>query len=413
MYRLEGGIIIYRIIQKIRNIIASYSADDRVVIALVISVFISIYATAFMLIFITVYLIRHRRLNIILNSVKGSQYLAAFCILTLIVSLINGNKQGALLAFALAGFFMTALFLRSVMTRRLFDAVLTAGIYASLISFIVIFMQRIAAPDQESYRASSTFMNANFYAAGTEFIILFCVYQLTQAETRRRGIIIAALVWNLGGLYLCDCRTALFALIIAVPILLLLRRRLKALAAVLGTAVLLFLVVWLVPGLFPRLYDTAGDLSLRLMIWKTALIGILRHPLWGQGSGTYLRIYAGYGGPVAMHAHNLLLDPLLNFGIVGTALLVGYLRLNIRSIRRMLLLRQDRPRFQLVVAILVAVIVHGITDTTIFSVQTGLLLAMVLAAAGIMEKKHPARAVARPANRSASSPARRLPFPSN
>lgn len=355
-----------------------------------------------MLIFITVYLIRQRRLNIILNSVKGSHYLAAFCILTLIVSLANGNRQGALLAFALAGFFLTVLFLRSVMTRRLFDAILTTGIYASLISFIVIFIQRIAAPDQESYRASSTFMNANFYAAGTEFIILFCVYQLTQAETRHRGIRIAALVWNLGGLYLCDCRMALFALIIAVPVLLLLRCRLKALAVVLGTVVLLFLAVRLVPGLFPRLCDTAGDLSLRLMIWRTALLGILRHPLWGQGGGTYLRIYAAYGGPVAMHAHNLLLDPLLNFGIIGTALLAGYLRLNIRSIRRMLVLRQDRPRFQLVAAILVAVIVHGMTDITVFSAQTGLLLAIVLATAGIMEKKRPGRAVPLPANRSAA-----------
>ncbi|MEA4888599.1 MAG: O-antigen ligase family protein [Clostridiaceae bacterium] len=343
-----------------------------------------------MMIFVILYLLRQNRLSNILASTPGSQYLILFCPLTLIVSMVRDNPDGVLLAYAFSAFFLIALFIRSVMTRALFEGLIATSCAASAFSFLVIVFQRLFCNDNPLYRASSSFMNANYYAAATEVLILFCFYKcfiLPSADHQARKFYLAALLWNVLGLYLSDCRTAFIALGIAIPVMLIMNGQKKTLVFTLSLEALVLIAVTFLPDLFPRLSDTASDLDLRIGIWQTALLGIVRQPLFGWGGDAYIQIFSRYGGPEATHAHNLFLDPLLNYGIAGTVLLGLYVRSNLRAIRCMQLYKQDRPRYNLVAAVLTAVFIHGITDIAMFSVQTGLLLAIVLAVAGINENQ--------------------------
>ena len=52
-------------------------------------------------------------------------------------------------------------------------------------------------------------------------------------------------------------------------------------------------------------------------MWSTALKGIADHALFGMGPSAYQLVWPAYSGYPTFHAHNLFLDTLLNFGVVG------------------------------------------------------------------------------------------------
>ena len=81
---------------------------------------------------------------------------------------------------------------------------------------------------------------------------------------------------------------------------------------------------------------------------------------------------------VQPHAHNIVLDSLLNYGVLGTACLSGFFyRLYARHFSAALKSKY-KPIGLFVAAVAVSVFAHGITDVTIFYHQTGLLLLFLL-----------------------------------
>jgi len=237
--------------------------------------------------------------------------------------------------------------------------------------------------DIGNFRAGSTFLNANYYAASTEIVVLFCIYKLLDPAVPRKERFFAVLLVNFAGLYLSDCRTAIAALGIALLTLLFVSKRYRAFGAAVAVLALYAVAIKILPDLFPRTEAIGEDLAVRQSIWLTAVKGIMAHPIFGMGGGSYLQISSQFGGPAVKHAHNLILDTLLNYGLAGSALLGLFLRDNLKAVRKMAGNVLDHKRYTLIVAILLSVFIHGLTDITFFSIQTGLLLAMVLAFAGI------------------------------
>ena len=236
------------------------------------------------------------------------------------------------------------------------------------------------------FRASSTFLNANYYATIIEFIVIAAVYKLINQTTAKQRLFYAlTIVVNIFGLYLCDCRTAFIVIACSTAILLLLNRKYRAFSILALLGILAAVLFTVYPGILPRAYLVDASLATRVSIWKATIRAIMQNPLFGEGGSTYLRIYTQFGGHQAMHAHNLLLDPLLNFGIVGVALLAIYFIENMRPVLRMHNTLHDKKRFYLVVTVLIAVFLHGITDITVFDTQVGLFLGMFLSVAGITE----------------------------
>ena len=370
-----------------RERINSYSVDEKVVLGLVISVFISIYATAAMILFSAIYLIMSQRLKNIVLTTPGIKYIWVLCILGVVAALANNNGVGMLLGMLLALFFLMGAFARSVMTSRFFDKIIFASCAASIFSFAVALIQYVTF-NGHPYRVCSVFVNANYYAAVIEMVVLFAVYKLCRVENRKqRGFYTIVIAMNVVGLSFSGCRTAVFVLIVSVSLMLLLKHRYKALAIFAGSCVLFAVLVITIPDVLPRMNYIDNDMGTRIEIWRRALEDIARHPVLGEGVMAFKGLHFVVNGIDIVHTHSIYLEPILSFGIFGTALIIMYLKKTMRPIWRMRNMKNDRDRFELALGLVVSIALHGIVDLTAFSVQAGILLMMVFAMAGIQENR--------------------------
>ncbi|MDD5017362.1 MAG: O-antigen ligase family protein [Eubacteriales bacterium] len=385
----EDNNIIRTVFSSLKRKAYQYSVDEWVVLGLAVSAFLSIYVAAAAMLFVVIYLIKEKRLKGVAFTAPGIKYLWALCTLGVIVALANGNKAGALVALLLAIIFLIGAFARSVMTRALFDKVVDASCAASIISFAVALIQYVIFGGDMN-RVCSVFINPNYYAAVIEIVVLFAVYKLVRTGNwKLRGFYTVTIALNIVGLYFSGCRTAVVALCAAVSLMLILYRRYKTLAAFLGSCVLLAALMVAVPEAFPRMGQVGIDMGKRIEIWQRALEDILKHPVFGEGALAYVSFHFVVDGMTVVHTHSIYLEPTLSFGILGTALILIYLKKNLSPIWKMREIETDRGKFVLALGLLVSVALHGIVDATAFGVQTGILLMLVLSMAGIQENPQP------------------------
>lgn len=359
--------------------------DECMILGLVLSLFLSPVLAVVAIIVVIAVLISQRRLIEILSAVPGSQYLVLFTSLTLGVSAIHANANGVMYAVAMAGLFMVALFARSVMTPLLMEKIIDWSGTASIPGFLVILAQSILVKAGPEYRASSLFLNANYYATITVLVALTCFHRLLHGSEYARLRTVIILAMNLAGLYLSGCRTAILALFLSILAMMFLGRRYRSAAALITAGMLMTVVSMRIPELMPRLNQSGSDLADRMAIWRTAVKGILANPWFGQGARSYLLAAARTGGPVTWHAHSLYLDPILNFGLVGTSLFLLYARDHLRSIFRLRREQRAADFFPLMAAMLVSILIHGLMDITVFQIQTGLLVCIYFSAAGLAD----------------------------
>ena len=336
-----------------------------------------------------VYLVKGKRLKSVAVTTPGIKCLWALCTLGVVAAIANGNGVGAAIAVLLAVYFFTGAFARSVMTRMLFDKIIEVSCAASIFSFIIALIQYVTYQGDLD-RASSVFINANYYAAVIEIVVLFAVYKLFRPGNRKQRAFYAAVIAiNAGGLYFTGCRTAVFVLFAAVSLIILLNHRIKALAVFSGSCILFAALIVTMPEILPRMAQLGDDMGTRIAIWRRALEDILKHPVFGEGALAYPGFHYVIGGMRIVHTHNIYLEPILSFGIVGTGLILIYLKKNLSPILKMRNVKCDRDRFVLAVGVFVSVALHGMVDLTAFGVQTGILLLLALAVAGIQENPQP------------------------
>ena len=187
---------------------------------------------------------------------------------------------------------------------------------------------------------------------------------------------------NLLALELTECRTTYVVLLIVCPVMLFQCGKKKwgiaYLAALfaLATAALLFDDTL---HFLPRVNELTKDIAKRLDIWGGAIGSILDAPVFGRGYNTYVRIRDLYDAyDIAKHSHNLLLEVLMDFGIAGTAVLLGYFSINISKIIRLHRQNKCHQRYALTVSVIVCVLLHGLLDITMLWPQTSLLIMYVV-----------------------------------
>lgn len=259
---------------------------------------------------------------------------------------------------------------RSCRSNRLTHASLALLAAASFVACAVAAVQVIFDYSDFSDRAASTVTNPNFYGYMCELIVLACVWALLRG-LHPRGLFWAAIPVNLLGIWLSGCRSAWLPVGAGVLLLLLLtgRKRIFAVGAAIGAAggaaVLLF------PKLMPRASSFDRSRYLREIIWSEAWKIFTQHPVIGGGFLAYQFFSVDAGEAFRVHAHNLPLDMLVNFGIVGMALLCAYCIP--AAVRRAKAFRHD-PTVALFFAVLLATVIHGVTDVTLLGSQSGPLL---------------------------------------
>lgn len=356
---------------------------ELLLLTTVASVFMPFFITCVMVVVVAVYAVCKREIFSLIIKTKGIIILTVFCALIITVPIFYQrwiSVAVGVLALCVLIFF---LFAQNIMTVKLYRKSFEICCLMSIWCFAYAVVQKLVMG--AAFRATAGLLNANYYATIIEFVILICVYCIiTTPNTYKRYIPIIAI--NVVGLFLCDCQSSWLPIIVGVLILLYFNGYKKHTLVFLVIATIFMVVIIAIPGILPRLDRFPQTFKTRLNIWTTAIEGIKLHPIFGQGSLTYMYIFEQFGGYKTYHAHSLYIDPFLSFGIVGVGLITSYIIPRIIYLFKVSFGKYTVQIKSIMLASVAAVCIHGFTDFSIFWVQTGMLVCLIVSAVGIKIK---------------------------
>ncbi len=346
------------------------SAEENLVLLSVASIFLPFYLSAAVLLFVTVRALCLKNTRKMFFLGIDIKLVAAFAVLNVITPFVFKNWLGVACFVGFVFILLYALYVRAVVTERLFKKI---GNIIAFMSLIPAFASTFIEDPRHDFRSPSFFFNPNYYGAAITFVILLCVYRLLT-EKDNRALLITAIVGNLYGLWQADSQSALFSIVFGVLLLLLFTKKYKALITVSVLAVLGVLALIFVPQLdflLPRISGAVENITKRATIWQAGIQGFCENSLFGRGLMGYLQVYEKFGGAKNFHCHNLFIDLLLSFGVIGVLPLAAFV---MRPIKKAFKSRYAPLFF----AVLGAVLLHGLTDVTLIWIQTGALAALFL-----------------------------------
>ena len=329
-----------------------------------------------------------------------------FLALNAVIAVICRNFLGLLaLAFVFAASVCMTYFMQHI-TRKSFEDMVTIfigySIIASLYSIPEYLIGRLA---DEEYRCSSTFINPLYYSYFIVFALLFCTYRIITVSKYRR-IYIPALLLNSLSMILSGGRMPWAGLLSGLFIILLLKREYKLLGIFSAFDAMLGLLMYFFPNIniFAGLRLDKIDVSYdgRKPYWEMAIRGIFDRPVFGHGllgvlndsmksDHKFMEHFAREGFDILftgkhfgwkMHAHNIILDSLYNYGLVGSLILAGYI------LKKWLLLFKNcgyatnNPHFALLCGIIVSIAVNGMVDCEIVGLQTSVFSLLAFSMTG-------------------------------
>lgn len=358
--------------------------DRLLVILLAASIFAPFYVSMLVVIGIALMTMINCKKRVRAFEAPYTKFLFVFLIVTFFVAAIYNNYIGMAYSILIYAAVSCALYLRSIMTRSIFNAAMDLICVGSILSlFVALYQKASAFQTMPDYRPVSVFTNANYYGMIIEFVVIIALYRIfTNAELS--AFYFAVIGLNFIGLYLTASFSSFTAMFAAVTLMLVLKKKKRIAFAFILSVIAMIGLLTVFPQLLPRGSQAIDHtLAQRLSIWTASIKGIQQHPLFGRGAMAYQMIYEQFSGYKTYHCHNLFLDILLNFGVVGFACIGVYVVVQMK----LLLLRVKNNICMdmniLMAAAAVAVFVHGLTDVTILWIQTGALFALIYSSTGI------------------------------
>lgn len=308
-----------------------------------------------------------------------------------IVSIVYENISSQLVCVALLVVGLLLSYYAKMMTYSLYQMILNVILLGSIVvnlkacydywNYVNIEqlpLTYILLDATPTFRAESTFFNPNYLGLFCVFVILIAYYAfVSRPQWKWRTIAIVASLLALCAMVLTASRMIYPALLasLVVAIIFMQPRLSKWLIGICCVGSVVFVAY---PTLLPRLASVLLGVQQRFDIWETSWQIFLRSPLYGRGAFAYFKYYYLFEGPALPHAHNLLLDALNNYGLIGISLLwvasIDSIRLIVLSIKQ----RKCPHELGLILSLSVAIFVHGIVDVAIFWLQTGLLASFIV-----------------------------------
>lgn len=356
----------------------------------IVSLFLPYILSILVLGFLSIYIIANKYTRQLIFIHKGSRLLKLFFAYILTVPLLYKNWLGLFVGIAMILALCLGLFMRSIMTKELYERLLTLVCIMSVSSAGYAIIERlvnIIFDGRHSQRIASVFSHPNYFGTMVGTVIIICAYKiLTNQEHKWLYYTIAGI--NVISIYLCKSMFVWMEVFLGVSVLLIVLNKRKLLAIWFTAAALgAFLVFGLEWSIIPRLSDMSVTVGIRQQIWRQAFAEILRNPLFGHGFMSFSFVYDSYfQNNMIPHSHSIYLDMLLNFGIVGTSLFAWYIFKYYVSLIRERLLEKKVMINALILAVVVAALVHGATDLTLLWIQTFPLFLLIVAGLGADEK---------------------------
>ncbi|NME44723.1 O-antigen ligase family protein [Faecalicoccus pleomorphus] len=385
-------------LSRLKEELHSFQNTDWMLLLVTVSLFLTQYVMAGVLILYLGWMIYKKQLWSAIKEQPGALWIYLFVFLEIIVSLFATNFTGLVNAI---GMLLVVGFIsgyRQQIHPKLFHYMIDIMLIGSIFVGILALFQFADFSAQKGYdffefhiqnspkrRIMATFDNANLYATMLEFWIFFCVYRFIQCRGLLKRILYVVVgLFNFGLLYLTGCRTALLPLVVIIPLFFFLAREKKWLLLSLAGLGIGIILVFMEPDLIPRITDMS-TLESRFNIWNCAWMGIQNYPIFGLGPQSYHLYYQMFNGHKAPHAHNIYVDSLASYGIVGTLLIIyyacRYLFPEIGNVRL-----YDRELFGLIIGFILIFLIHGLLDVTMNVLATALVFMMILNA-GVLVKK--------------------------
>ena len=356
----------------------------------VVSVFLPYILTAIVLTFLSVYIIINKYTRQLIFVHQGSGVLKLFFGYVLIIPFIYRNWTGLIVGIGMLLAIVLGLFIRSVMTKELYERTLQMICALSLtgIGYAWIeFIMNIILDGRHIHRISSVFAHPNYFGTMTGMVLLICTYKLLTGQENKWFYYIVGIA-NITGMYLCKSMFVWVEIFVGVTVLLIVFKKYRLLTLWLSAAVIGAVCIFLLNmNIIPRLSDANDTLNIRLQIWELAIRRIKATPWFGHGfmSFSYL-FHAVYQGNIVPHSHSIYLDMLLNFGIIGTLIFIWFLFRYYISLLKSRFEDKNIAITGLILAVTAAALVHGVVDLTLLWIQTFPLFLLILSGIGAEEK---------------------------
>ncbi len=374
-------------LQNIKQFVFRLGKDEIILYLSAVAVFLYPYVSAVLAVAAAVYALACEDTRRKILQIPKSKWILLTPAVLIPIPLLYGNRVGLAAALLIYAILVFSLYLRSVMTARLYRNIVGILCAASILCAVVALAQKLMNAD---VRTTAMFTNANYYAYATELILIMACHRLPRARSGgARFFYVVVLCANLLTMFTTGCRSAWVSVVCGLTVLFAAEKNQKGLAGLAGFALAYLLLALRFPDLMWRVDELNVSGSLRLQIWETAMNAILRHPLFGQGALAYYLI----SSKEFWHAHDLYLELLLSFGIVGTGMLFVYfadvLRRLVAGVRSAS--TGDKGIGTMLLALVSATLVHGLTDVTVMFTQTGILFALLLAGVDLVQQTAPER----------------------
>ncbi len=306
------------------------------------------------------------------------------------VPLLYKNWIGLIVGVGMILAIIFGLYMRSVMTRELYERVLTYICVLSLTSTgyaLIEKLMNVIMDGRHSHRISTVFLHPNYFGTIAATVIIICAYKVLTKQGSK-GVYTAIAFANGISIYLSMSMFAWVEVFLGVSMLLVvLKKNRLFMLWLLAAAVGAIAVFGLNLGLIPRLSDADTTINLRQHIWALTVAKIKASPIFGHGFMSFLYLYhASYRGAPIPHSHSIYLDALLNFGIVGSGLFLWFMGKYYFSLIKMRFQEMNVTITSLILAVSVAALAHGTTDITLLGIQTFPLLIIILSGLGADEK---------------------------
>jgi len=324
-----------------------------------------------------------------LFSFKGFSVIFLFAAFSVAVAFYYRNVLGMLVAPVFFCIFLVFCFVRQNITRQTFDTCLTAVCFTVFPSFLTAVLEVLLQTGESKliYRCASYYGNANWFGSLTAAIVIIAAYKIVSSNGRGWFYYIVALV-GMANIYLSGSLFAIIEVIVGVAMYLLLSKhyRLFCLMVICGSVGVVLITA--LPDLLPRLSESSLTTGYRVRIWGIAIREIAARPFFGRGFMAYNEIQAMYEGSYStVHGHNLVIDCLINFGVVGTLILTALLYVMFRRVVMVMCADKNSPVAVLIISIAAAVFAHSFTDITFFWIQTGVFYMVMLGGIGCEERR--------------------------
>ena len=371
------------ILSKLKNF--KFAPENLIYVAF-ISAFLPYLLTGIIAVGIGLYLLinPNTRKQIFVHS--GRRIFLLFTAYTAVVAMCYRNYLGLACS---AGFFIIIVisyYARSIMTEHIFERSLDICCFAAIPLSLGAIIEKLLNAVDDEYRCKLWFFNENYFCTIMVAIILICAFCATSHKKSVIKYYVCA-VFGAVALYLGESIFALVSLFVGMFVLLILMRKHMLLSGFLLMACICLVILYCVPDIFPRIWESNITTGRRIRIWNAAMEFISKEPFFGRGFLSYYQhALENPSTYQTAHAHNFALEPLISFGLVGTALLLTLIWSYYKKVTECKERLRNNYATTFILTMSAAILVHMTTDMTVFWIQTGLLYGLILGCIGVDEK---------------------------